>query len=205
MVNKLHRYIQYYSSTSDYSETYCDAAGLNCRLHIFNLSFLYWAFSLLLCCYIVEKLSAIVSLSPPIYRPPHIQCTARIMELLEVAKSSIPSSLWNITPVVLKATAGLRLLPGEKANHLLDRVRHTHFLYNTPQHCFQVNYTILSAETFTSKRYLSCCAPDKRHATWPNTDTKQTQTDKKYTNETKLTQNDKKRCKMTKRVLKAQK
>uniref|UniRef100_A0A7N9ATQ0 nucleoside diphosphate phosphatase n=1 Tax=Mastacembelus armatus TaxID=205130 RepID=A0A7N9ATQ0_9TELE len=51
------------------------------------------------------------------------KCTAGIMELLQVAKSSIPPSMWNITPVVLKATAGLRLLPGEKAKHLLDQVR----------------------------------------------------------------------------------
>ncbi|XP_037638084.1 ectonucleoside triphosphate diphosphohydrolase 6 [Sebastes umbrosus] len=51
------------------------------------------------------------------------KCTSGITELLEVAKSSIPSSMWTITPVVLKATAGLRLLPGEKAKHLLDTVR----------------------------------------------------------------------------------
>ncbi|XP_028278619.1 ectonucleoside triphosphate diphosphohydrolase 6-like isoform X1 [Parambassis ranga] len=51
------------------------------------------------------------------------KCTTGIMELLEVAQSSIPSSLWTSTPVVLRATAGLRLLPGEKADHLLDRVR----------------------------------------------------------------------------------
>eukprot|EP00064_Thunnus_orientalis_P023929 superscaffoldBa00009599_g24191 len=51
------------------------------------------------------------------------KCTAGIVELLEVAKASVPPSVWSITPVVLKATAGLRLLPGEKADHLLDRVR----------------------------------------------------------------------------------
>nr|XP_020477922.1 ectonucleoside triphosphate diphosphohydrolase 6 [Monopterus albus]XP_020477924.1 ectonucleoside triphosphate diphosphohydrolase 6 [Monopterus albus]XP_020477925.1 ectonucleoside triphosphate diphosphohydrolase 6 [Monopterus albus]XP_020477926.1 ectonucleoside triphosphate diphosphohydrolase 6 [Monopterus albus] len=51
------------------------------------------------------------------------KCISGVMELLEVAKSSIPPSMWSMTPVVLKATAGLRLLPGEKANHLLDRVR----------------------------------------------------------------------------------
>ncbi|CAJ1057613.1 ectonucleoside triphosphate diphosphohydrolase 6 isoform X1 [Xyrichtys novacula] len=51
------------------------------------------------------------------------QCKAGIIKLLEVAKSSIPPSVWNITPVVLKATAGLRLLPGEKAKDLLDQVR----------------------------------------------------------------------------------
>ncbi|XP_062257111.1 ectonucleoside triphosphate diphosphohydrolase 6 isoform X1 [Platichthys flesus] len=51
------------------------------------------------------------------------KCTSGITELLDVAKSSVPQALWNITPVVLKATAGLRLLPGEKANHLLANVR----------------------------------------------------------------------------------
>ncbi|XP_022604336.1 ectonucleoside triphosphate diphosphohydrolase 6 isoform X2 [Seriola dumerili] len=51
------------------------------------------------------------------------KCASGIVELLEVAKSSVPPPIWNITPVVLKATAGLRLLPGDKANHLLDRVR----------------------------------------------------------------------------------
>ncbi|KAM9344944.1 ectonucleoside triphosphate diphosphohydrolase 6 [Symphorus nematophorus] len=51
------------------------------------------------------------------------KCTAGITELLDVAKSSVPSSMWNVTPVVLKATAGLRLLPGEKANQLLAQVR----------------------------------------------------------------------------------
>nr|XP_046257017.1 ectonucleoside triphosphate diphosphohydrolase 6 isoform X2 [Scatophagus argus] len=51
------------------------------------------------------------------------KCTAGISELLELAKSSIPRSMWSVTPVVLKATAGLRLLPGEKATDLLDRVR----------------------------------------------------------------------------------
>uniref|UniRef100_A0A3P8YPX2 nucleoside diphosphate phosphatase n=1 Tax=Esox lucius TaxID=8010 RepID=A0A3P8YPX2_ESOLU len=51
------------------------------------------------------------------------KCKKGILELLDVAQSSIPSSMWNNTPVVLKATAGLRLLPGEKAKHLLDMVR----------------------------------------------------------------------------------
>lgn len=53
---------------------------------------------------------------------PH-KCADGILQLLEVAKSSIPPSFWSSTPLVLKATAGLRLLPGEKAQHLLDTVR----------------------------------------------------------------------------------
>ncbi|NXF04269.1 ENTP6 diphosphohydrolase, partial [Smithornis capensis] len=46
-----------------------------------------------------------------------------IKELLEVAKKEVPVGLWKFTPLVLKATAGLRLLPGEKAQKLLDKVK----------------------------------------------------------------------------------
>lgn len=60
-----------------------------------------------------------------------VQCTAGIVELLEVAKSSVPPSYWTSTAVVLKATAGLRLLPGEKADQLLDRVRLTRHLISS--------------------------------------------------------------------------
>ncbi|XP_044516700.1 ectonucleoside triphosphate diphosphohydrolase 6 [Gracilinanus agilis] len=49
--------------------------------------------------------------------------TQGIQELLNVAKEEIPFDLWKVTPLVLKATAGLRLLPGEKAQKLLQKVR----------------------------------------------------------------------------------
>lgn len=39
-----------------------------------------------------------------------------------MAKKEVPMELWKFTPLVLKATAGLRLLPGEKAQKLLDKV-----------------------------------------------------------------------------------
>lgn len=45
-----------------------------------------------------------------------------VQGLLEVAKDSIPRSHWKRTPVVLKATAGLRLLPEQKAQALLSEV-----------------------------------------------------------------------------------
>uniref|UniRef100_A0A672HYA2 nucleoside diphosphate phosphatase n=1 Tax=Salarias fasciatus TaxID=181472 RepID=A0A672HYA2_SALFA len=51
------------------------------------------------------------------------KCSSGILALLDLARSSIPSSMWSRTPVVLKATAGLRLLPGDKAGQLLDTVR----------------------------------------------------------------------------------
>ncbi|MBZ3876553.1 Ectonucleoside triphosphate diphosphohydrolase 6 [Sciurus carolinensis] len=45
-----------------------------------------------------------------------------IQELLDVAKQEIPFDFWKVTPLVLKATAGLRLLPGEKAQKLLQKM-----------------------------------------------------------------------------------
>jgi ectonucleoside triphosphate diphosphohydrolase 5/6 len=45
-----------------------------------------------------------------------------IKQLLDKAKQVVPPPLWHQTPLVLKATAGLRLLPSEKANLILDEV-----------------------------------------------------------------------------------
>ncbi|KAM9840170.1 ectonucleoside triphosphate diphosphohydrolase 5 isoform 1-T2 [Aulostomus maculatus] len=44
--------------------------------------------------------------------------------LLKVAKTTVPRLEWKRTPVILRATAGLRLLPAEKAQDLLDQVQH---------------------------------------------------------------------------------
>ncbi|XP_056624013.1 ectonucleoside triphosphate diphosphohydrolase 5 [Triplophysa dalaica] len=46
-----------------------------------------------------------------------------IRQLLKVAKKTIPKELWIQTPVVLRATAGLRMLTPEKAKVLLDEVK----------------------------------------------------------------------------------
>lgn len=46
-----------------------------------------------------------------------------IQTLIERAKSVIPQSDWNYTPLFMKATAGLRLLPGHKANDILETTR----------------------------------------------------------------------------------
>ncbi|XP_069810903.1 ectonucleoside triphosphate diphosphohydrolase 6 isoform X2 [Dendropsophus ebraccatus] len=53
---------------------------------------------------------------------PH-KCTAGIQELLDIAIQEIPEDLRRSTPLVLKATAGLRLLPEDKAQKLLDTVK----------------------------------------------------------------------------------
>ncbi|RXM33243.1 Ectonucleoside triphosphate diphosphohydrolase 5 [Acipenser ruthenus] len=46
-----------------------------------------------------------------------------VRQLLKIAKHSVPKKQWKTTPVVLKATAGLRLLPNEKAQALLEEVQ----------------------------------------------------------------------------------
>ncbi|KAG8227954.1 hypothetical protein J437_LFUL008761, partial [Ladona fulva] len=46
-----------------------------------------------------------------------------IVELLNKAKEEIPPAAWKDTPLTIKATAGLRLLPSHKAENLLNEVR----------------------------------------------------------------------------------
>ncbi|KAF2895355.1 hypothetical protein ILUMI_10809 [Ignelater luminosus] len=55
---------------------------------------------------------------------------ASINSLLEKAKKEIPEKYWSSTPLILRATAGLRLLPQEKAENLLNSVRD--FFKKTP-------------------------------------------------------------------------
>lgn len=52
----------------------------------------------------------------------HFQGAATIASLIEKAKDEIPEQYWSKTPLILKATAGLRLLPQEKAEGLLNAV-----------------------------------------------------------------------------------
>uniref|UniRef100_A0A8C5EJK5 nucleoside diphosphate phosphatase n=1 Tax=Gouania willdenowi TaxID=441366 RepID=A0A8C5EJK5_GOUWI len=46
-----------------------------------------------------------------------------VRQLLKIAKKTVPEEDWPRTPVVLKATAGLRLLPEDKAHTLLKEVQ----------------------------------------------------------------------------------
>lgn len=43
--------------------------------------------------------------------------------LLDKVKEVVPSSEWQHTPLSMKATAGLRLLPGHKAQEILEECR----------------------------------------------------------------------------------
>ncbi|XP_025831533.1 ectonucleoside triphosphate diphosphohydrolase 5 isoform X2 [Agrilus planipennis] len=53
-----------------------------------------------------------------------------INSLLEKAKHEIPEQYWNKTPLVLRATAGLRLLPRKQADNLLNAIKE--FFKQTP-------------------------------------------------------------------------
>ncbi|XP_076817070.1 ectonucleoside triphosphate diphosphohydrolase 5-like isoform X1 [Clavelina lepadiformis] len=48
---------------------------------------------------------------------------ASIERLLQIAQDRIPSEVWGNTPLALKATAGLRLLPKEQSKGLLNEVQ----------------------------------------------------------------------------------
>ncbi|KAE8585942.1 hypothetical protein XENTR_v10021507 [Xenopus tropicalis] len=48
---------------------------------------------------------------------------ATVRLLLDLAQKEVPSTQWSHTPVVLKATAGLRLLPETQSDALLSEVR----------------------------------------------------------------------------------
>lgn len=58
--------------------------------------------------------------------------------LLKVAKKTVPRLEWKRTPVILKATAGLRLLPAEKAQALLDQVKKKQKKSANTEKCKQV-------------------------------------------------------------------
>uniref|UniRef100_A0A1B6DXP7 nucleoside diphosphate phosphatase n=1 Tax=Clastoptera arizonana TaxID=38151 RepID=A0A1B6DXP7_9HEMI len=51
------------------------------------------------------------------------QGAEKIKELLEKAKEFVPKSAWSATPLALRATAGLRLLPPEQADSLINEVK----------------------------------------------------------------------------------
>ena len=51
--------------------------------------------------------------------------------MLNDAKAYIPEVKWGRTPIALKATAGLRLLPEEMSNNILNEVSYFIDLANT--------------------------------------------------------------------------
>lgn len=60
-----------------------------------------------------------------VFHPVVFQGAESLLPLLQLARERISEQYWSSTPLVLKATAGLRLLPNEKAEALLLQVRLT--------------------------------------------------------------------------------
>ncbi len=65
-----------------------------------------------------------------------------VRQLLHVAKKTVPPVEWKRTPVLFRATAGLRLLPPAKALALLEEVQRnprccSHAGQNTPAYLLQ--------------------------------------------------------------------
>ncbi|RCN31908.1 hypothetical protein ANCCAN_22292 [Ancylostoma caninum] len=50
------------------------------------------------------------------------QAAKSIRPLLAAAQTAVPVFMWEKTPITLRATAGLRLLPGDIADEILDAV-----------------------------------------------------------------------------------
>ncbi|XP_046382642.1 ectonucleoside triphosphate diphosphohydrolase 5-like isoform X2 [Ischnura elegans] len=65
----------------------------------------------------------------------------KLEELLEKAKEEIPQDSWASTPLTIKATAGLRLLPPDKAEAILHEVRE--LCMSSPFHCFNSSVSIM--------------------------------------------------------------
>lgn len=60
-----------------------------------------------------------------------VKAAASLNQMLEEAKKYIPQQKWATTPVALKATAGLRMLPENDANAIIEEVSKTgHTRYN---------------------------------------------------------------------------
>lgn len=70
---------------------------------------------IIICCLQVKPGLSAFSESPE-------KAAASVAELLSTAEKTIPAHLWQHTPLALKATAGLRLLPEEQADAILEAV-----------------------------------------------------------------------------------
>ena len=57
------------------------------------------------------------------YADEPVKAGESLKELLNAAKERIPQKYWSKTPITLKATAGLRLLPKEKSEAIINEVQ----------------------------------------------------------------------------------
>ena len=87
-----------------------------------------------------------------------------MIELLDSAKQHVPTEYWSRTPITLKATAGLRLLPKAEGDAILEVVRKvskkeflTFYVFNSlqntqclgcVQNCYYTFFQVLETSGF---------------------------------------------------------
>nr|CAB3242707.1 ectonucleoside triphosphate diphosphohydrolase 5 [Phallusia mammillata] len=96
-----------------------DAGSTGSRVHVYKFS----SNSVSAAPTLVDELFEQVKPGLSSYAENPQEGAASIKTLLEIAKERVPQSQWASTPLSLKATAGLRLLPAEQAENLLDEVK----------------------------------------------------------------------------------
>ncbi|XP_030854973.1 ectonucleoside triphosphate diphosphohydrolase 5 isoform X2 [Strongylocentrotus purpuratus] len=102
----------------DYYGVMFDAGSTGSRVHVFHFQETPQGIPPIL----ISEVFNFTNLPLAQYADNPSEGAASLKVLLNVALQSIPSSHWSTTPVALKATAGLRLIPEKKAKALLDEV-----------------------------------------------------------------------------------
>uniref|UniRef100_A0A3Q1GZV9 nucleoside diphosphate phosphatase n=1 Tax=Anabas testudineus TaxID=64144 RepID=A0A3Q1GZV9_ANATE len=87
-----------------------------------------------------------------------------VRQLLKIAKKTVPEDSWRRTPVILKATAGLRLLPEDKANALLKEVREV--FDESPFFVPNNSVTIMNGKN-EGRLFFICLSPCLGHSELP--------------------------------------
>ncbi|CAN0265119.1 unnamed protein product, partial [Ectocarpus fasciculatus] len=96
-----------------------DAGSSGCRAHVFRYGMLSNGQLYILPKHVSFKAKPGLSS----FDKTPAQAGASLGPLVDFAKSIVPEEEWALTPIWLKATAGLRLLPKDHSNAILDSVR----------------------------------------------------------------------------------
>ncbi|EPZ34531.1 nucleoside phosphatase GDA1/CD39 [Rozella allomycis CSF55] len=95
-----------------------DAGSTGTRIHVYMFKKCQGKIKSVMDEVFVERKPGLSSLSPK-------EGSAQIRELLQVAVNAIPKDLHHCTKIAIKATAGLRLLPEDTTNEILNHIRET--------------------------------------------------------------------------------
>eukprot|EP00730_Choanoeca_flexa_P003148 TRINITY_DN11307_c0_g2_i1.p3 TRINITY_DN11307_c0_g2~~TRINITY_DN11307_c0_g2_i1.p3 ORF type:complete len:461 (+),score=108.85 TRINITY_DN11307_c0_g2_i1:3851-5233(+) len=107
------------SADNDFYGIMLDAGSTGSRIHVYHFKSMDASND------VMELQSEVFSqLKPGLssYATDPKKGAASLQPLLDIAMSTVPANKRRITPINLKATAGLRMLPGDQAQALLDEV-----------------------------------------------------------------------------------